>query len=82
MVPQGNLQTLRWPRAQGLDPFAGGGANPLEAIRLGGEFTALYINRVVPRQVLLPVPVASRENVTEIQKTLSLPTGLILPGIF
>ena len=46
MVPQGNPQSLRWPCAQVLDPFAGGGAIPLEAMRLGCEVTAMDINPV------------------------------------
>ena len=35
-----------WPCAKVLDPFAGGGAIPLEAMRLGCDVTAMDINPV------------------------------------
>ena len=46
MVPRRNQEGLRRPGAQVLDPFAGGGAIPLEAMRLGCEATAVDINPV------------------------------------
>ena len=46
VVPREDPGGLRRPAPKVLDPFAGGGAIPLEAMRLGCEVTAVDINPV------------------------------------